>query len=382
MNEKQLTLQDITMEDVYRYLYCANHCNEPTFCESQVDELFPKKPYFITNISQTELTYCMDHQYHTIPVKPLNIHAASLLTLLTQAHIIQNEIMEQLQNLYKNYVPLLQLQMDLEHVLKHDVFYDPFNAGTVYNIVNPIGPFTREVKTLQGTSKKGQYYDDKWDDSTYMEKVEQYKTMSIELFDDKPELHIPKQGNVQEIQNLLYKLQQSLPSMTGIQTYMLRNLCFPYNSESIVFAMYKNLNNYITNTDNATIANYLWYFMSHDDKYRYLARHMETHNSFYVLRHISISSSVENGFDLLQSLAKNEDDIYPFLKHVVPYKFLTLYDEGADIQEDFEFDDNDPSEIEKLFEESLSEEILDENCFTEPPCEIKEKSTEEPPTNE
>lgn len=356
MNEKQLTLQDLTMEDIYRYLYCVNHRFEETVYESQIDELFSKKPYVITNISKTELTYRMDHQYYTIPMKPLDIHTISLLTLLTKTEVLTMEIMDQLKTMYWNYVPLLQLQMDLEPVLKHESFYAPFQFANDYVEQNPMTVFVKEVKAFQGTQKKGKYYDDKWDDLTYQEKMETYQYMSKELFQDQPEIRIPKQGPVQEIQSHLYQLQQLLPSMTGSQTYLLRKLCFPYEEETVAFALYRYMNESHDFVEESVIADYLWYFASHDEKYKYMVQHMELSLVFNALWVLTKNTNVEDGFELLQSLATHKDDIYPFLKHVVPYKFLPLDDKRADVQEDFDFDDITPSDIEKLFEESLSEE--------------------------
>lgn len=356
MNEKQLTLQDLTMEDVYRYLYCVNHQFENTFDKSQVDELSEKKPYVITNISQTEITYCMDRQYDTIPIHPISGHMVSLLTLLTKTEVLTMEIMDQLKTMYWTYVPLLQLQMNLEPVLKHESFYAPFQFANDYIEQNPMRIFIREVKALQGTGKKGKYYDDRWDDLTYQSKVEEIQYMSKELFHDQPEIRIPKQGPVQDIQNHLYQLQQLLPSMTGIQTYLLRKLCFPYEEETVTFALYRYMNETHDTVEESVIADYLWYFASHDDKYKSMAQHMEFSLVFNALWVLNKNANVEDGFDLLQSLATHDDEIYPFLKHVVPYKFLTLNDETTDICENFDFEDNNPSEIEKLFEESLSEE--------------------------
>ena len=199
-------------------------------------------------------------------------------------------------------------------------------------------------------------YDDRWDDLTYQSKVEEIQYMSKELFHDQPEIRIPKQGPVQDIQNHLYQLQQLLPSMTGIQTYLLRKLCFPYEEETVTFALYRYMNETHDTVEESVIADYLWYFASHDDKYKYMAQHMEFSLVFNALWVLNKNANVEDGFDLLQSLATHDDEIYPFLKHVVPYKFLTLNDETTDICKNFDFEDNNPSEIEKLFEESLSEE--------------------------
>ena len=50
--------------------------------------------------------------------------------------------------------------------------------------------FVKEVKSLQGTKKKGKYYDDNWDEPTYQEKMEEFQLMSKVLYEDKPEVDL------------------------------------------------------------------------------------------------------------------------------------------------------------------------------------------------
>lgn len=68
--------------------------------------------------------------------------------------------------------------------------YQLFVQLTSQKSPNPMSAFVKEVKSLQGTKKKGKYYDDNWDEPTYQEKMEEFQLMSKVLYEDKPEVDL------------------------------------------------------------------------------------------------------------------------------------------------------------------------------------------------
>lgn len=316
MNEKQLTLKDITMGDVYDHITFRTHLTPHVKPQSSKFHDVPcshHKPYFITAITEHNIQYCVMHDitYHAIPLelitKPLSYNAMILLYVLAEAEIANKDIKYKLYSQYQPYIPILQFQMDIEQILKNDLFYAPFDSTKVEVLTNPMGTFVKEVKHLQGTGRKGVYYDDEWDDETYNQKVHTFTKMSKELYNDQKEISISKQGQVSEIQTHLYQLQQLLPSMTALQTYDLRELCLPYSPESMVFTLYRNCQNKDENPNNQIINDYLWYFASHDDKYRQTVKTMPLDTIFKELCSITTDTTVEEGFALLAKLATKLD---------------------------------------------------------------------------
>lgn len=68
--------------------------------------------------------------------------------------------------------------------------YQLFVQLTSQKSPNPMSAFVKEVKALQGTGKKGKYYDDRWDEPTYQEKMKEFQLMSKVLYEDKPEVDL------------------------------------------------------------------------------------------------------------------------------------------------------------------------------------------------
>lgn len=68
--------------------------------------------------------------------------------------------------------------------------YQLFVQLTSQKSPNPMSAFVKEVKSLQGTGKKGQYYDDTWYEDTYKAKTEEFKDISRILYEDKPEVDL------------------------------------------------------------------------------------------------------------------------------------------------------------------------------------------------
>ena len=68
--------------------------------------------------------------------------------------------------------------------------YQLFVQLTSQKSPNPMSAFVKEVQSLQGTKKKGKYYDDNWDEPTYQEKMEEFQLISNVLYEDKPEVDL------------------------------------------------------------------------------------------------------------------------------------------------------------------------------------------------
>ncbi len=68
--------------------------------------------------------------------------------------------------------------------------YQLFVQLTSQKSPNPMSAFVKEVRTLQGTGKKGKYYDDRWEEPTYEAKTEEFKAISRILYEDKPEVDL------------------------------------------------------------------------------------------------------------------------------------------------------------------------------------------------
>ena len=68
--------------------------------------------------------------------------------------------------------------------------YQLFVQLTSQKSPNPMSAFVKEVKSLQKTGKKGKYYDDRWDEPTYQEKMKEFQLMSKVLYEDKPEVDL------------------------------------------------------------------------------------------------------------------------------------------------------------------------------------------------
>lgn len=68
--------------------------------------------------------------------------------------------------------------------------YQLFVQLTSQKAQNPMTVFVKEVKSLQGSGRKGQLYNDAWSDEEYAEKKAEFELMSKVLYEDKPEVDL------------------------------------------------------------------------------------------------------------------------------------------------------------------------------------------------
>ena len=280
---KELTLNDIPLEMVYRYVYEQTRKvdEEPVF-NSKMDGEIVSMSYDGTIVCRKE-----DKDY-IVTIPGFTDGMAVLLDLLSRVEILKQRVLPDLERLYKPYHDVLELQLRIDKILKSDLFFAPFDVEDTITFVNPAVSFTK-------AAKNGAY--DTLTDEEYYEKFDEMSLISKECFCENRDYTVLKRGRVLDIHRHLYALCHLLPSVTAKEAQEMRLLLVNYPKDAVVFMMYSLEREWETFEDRAW-HKYLWYFVNQDSRYKSMAKAIQRNYRYESLRIMEPDTTLQMFVDI------------------------------------------------------------------------------------